>query len=476
VTHEVFLSHSTEDESAAQALCAALEHRDIRVWIAPRDILPGLSWRASIIQAIDDAQVMVLVFSSAANASDDVAIEIERALDKNLKVVPFFIEDIRPTGSFAYAIGNLQWLNAFPSPMDAHYDRLSKVVRQFATPRPVDGPIPKDSYPRPPPPGVADRPNEPTRPPTRVVDFLRGPYFKLADAVSAADPGDRILVRPGTYDEGLVLDKPLEIINEGKTDEVIVQANGSIALAFRTTLGRVVNITLRQLGGGSYFAVDIVQGCLHLEGCHIESDSLAGIAVHGTESDPVIRNNRISRCAKSGVVVFDRARGALENNDITENKAFGVVIRDGANPVLRSNLIHGNEPGGVSVDEGLGRIEDNTISDNRGEGVLVANEANPVLQRNKIFGNERAGIYLYDRGGSTVRENRIFDNHNSGIAIRTEGNPIIQENLISGNNGKGVWCSDRAAGVVENNDLRKNNFGAFWKSDDCTTTYVGNNE
>jgi parallel beta-helix repeat protein len=144
--------------------------------------------------------------------------------------------------------------------------------------------------------------------------------------------------------------------------------------------------------------------------------------------------------------VFDRARGTLENNDITENKAFGVVIRDGANPVLRSNLIHGNEPGEVSVDEGLGRIEDNTISDNRGEGVLVANEATPFLQRNKIFGNERAGIYLCDRGGSTVRENKIFDNHNSGIAIRTEGNPIIQENWISGNNGKGVWCSDRAAG------------------------------
>jgi parallel beta-helix repeat protein len=315
-----------------------------------------------------------------------------------------------------------------------------------------------------------------TQPQIRVVDFLRGPYFTLAKAVSDADPGDRILVRPGTYEQGLVLDKPLEIINEGKTEEVIVQAHGANALAFRTTLGRIVNITLRQLGGGDYFAVDIVQGRLNIEGCHIESVSLAGISVHGTEADPVIRNNRIRGCLKSGVVMFDHARGTLEENDIAENNGFGVVIRDGANPVLRSNNIHNNEQGGVMTDGSLGRIEDNAISGNNGEGVVVANGANPVLQRNKIFRNTRAGIYVYDRGSSTVRENKIFDNHNSGIAIRTEGNPIIQENSISGNNGKGVWCNDRAAGVVENNDLGNNNFGAFWKSDDCTTRYVGNKE
>jgi parallel beta-helix repeat protein len=478
VTHEAFLSYSTRDESAARALCAALERRGIGVWMAPRDILPGLSWTASITHGIDNAGVMVLVYSSAANASEHIEREVQYALEIKLKVVPFRIEDIRPRDSFAFTIGNVQWLDAFSPPMEPHYDRLAKVLRQIAIARPSDALIPSDTdrRPLPEPSGEAERPNVSAKPPTHIVDFLRGPYYKLAEAIAAADAGDRILVRPGTYEERVVLDKALEIINEGKTDEVIIQANGANALAFRTERGRVVNITLRQRGGGNYSAVDIAQGRLHLEDCHIESDSLAGIAVHGTKTDPVIRNNRISRCLKSGVVVFDGARATLEKNDIAENNAFGVVIRDGANPVLRSNLIHGNELGGVSVDGGMGRIEDNTISDNRGEGVLVANEANPDLQRNKIFGNGRAGIYVYDRGASTVCDNKIFDNHNSGIAIRTEANPIIQKNLISGNNGKGVWCSDRAAGVVENNDLRKNNFGAFWKSDDCTTRYAGNNE
>lgn len=324
---------------------------------------------------------------------------------------------------------------------------------------------------------VIDEPVAITQPPIRVVDGLRGPYYTLADALAAAKPGDRILVRPGTYDGGVVLDKPLEIIGENKPGEVVIQAVSTNALAFRTTLGRVANMTLKQLGsGGDYFAVDIVQGRLTLEGCHIESASLAGIAVHGADADPIIRNNRIRRCVQSGVVIFDNAQGMLEENDISENRAFGIVIRDGADPVVRSNQIHDNEYGGVNVNRGLGRLEGNIISGNRAEGVLIANEANPVLQRNKVFKNARAGIYVYDRGGAIVRENNIFENSNSGIAIRTEGNPIIQENSISGNNGKGVWCHDRAAGVVENNNLRENKFGAFWKSHDSTTRYVGNQE
>ena len=101
-----------------------------------------------------------------------------------------------------------------------------------------------------------------------------------------------------------------------------------------------MNIKIRQFGGDNdCAAVDIVQGRLHLERCDIESAGLAGIAVHGAEADPVIRNNRISGCLESGIVVFDHARGTLEENDLTENKSFGVVISDGANPVLRSNRI-----------------------------------------------------------------------------------------------------------------------------------------
>jgi F-box protein 11 len=324
---------------------------------------------------------------------------------------------------------------------------------------------------------LLNRPADIPEPPTVVVDSLRGPHTTLASAISVANAGDRILVRPGTYEEGLVLDKPLEIIGQGRREEILIQAVGTNALAFRTTLGRVTNVTLRQFGGGDYFAVDISQGRLTLENCRIESDSLAGIAIHGGGADPIIRHNLIHRGRQSGVVVFDSGRGTLEENDVADNAVCGVVIRDGGNPVLRSNQIHDNRQVGVQLERGaLGRIEDNDIFKNQLEGIIINDQANPVVRLNRIYENTKAGIYVYDQGQGTLEGNQIHDNQNSGVAIRTEGNPIVQRNHITRNNGKGVWCDDHAMGVVENNDLRGNNFGAFWKSDNSTTRYVAHQE
>jgi TIR domain len=65
--------------------------------------------------------------------------------------------------------------------------------------------------------------NEPR---TRIVDALhRGDHTTLTDALKAAEPGDRILMRPGLYREGVGIDKPVEIIGDGEPDEVVIEAN-----------------------------------------------------------------------------------------------------------------------------------------------------------------------------------------------------------------------------------------------------------
>ncbi len=39
---DVFISYSSDDKLIADAICAELESRRIRCWIAPRDALPGI--------------------------------------------------------------------------------------------------------------------------------------------------------------------------------------------------------------------------------------------------------------------------------------------------------------------------------------------------------------------------------------------------------------------------------------------------
>jgi TIR domain len=63
-----------------------------------------------------------------------------------------------------------------------------------------------------------------TEPPTRTVDPMhRGDYTTITAAVQAANPGDRILVRPGLYEEGIIIDKPLEIVGDASPGEVVMR-------------------------------------------------------------------------------------------------------------------------------------------------------------------------------------------------------------------------------------------------------------
>jgi hypothetical protein len=128
MAHDVFLSYSSKDREIAEAACTALEAKGISTWIAPRDILPGGDWSASIVHAIADARIFVLVFSGHANESPQIKREVERAVNRGIPVVPVRVEDVRPTEALEYFISTPHWLDAFPPPMDEHMSYLADVV------------------------------------------------------------------------------------------------------------------------------------------------------------------------------------------------------------------------------------------------------------------------------------------------------------------------------------------------------------
>jgi TIR domain len=77
MARDVFVNYSIHDKTTADAVCATLEANGLRCWIAPRDIVPGMNWGEAIIDAINTSRVMVLVFSSNANTSQQILREDE---------------------------------------------------------------------------------------------------------------------------------------------------------------------------------------------------------------------------------------------------------------------------------------------------------------------------------------------------------------------------------------------------------------
>ncbi len=141
MARDVFISYSQPDRDCAFELVARLEGEGIQCWIAPRDIAPSADWAAEIMDAISAARTMILVFSAGSNQSPQVRREVERAVHKQLSILPFRIEDVLPSKSLEFFLSTQHWMDAFPPPREPHYARLCAHLKmQFAAslPAPMD--------------------------------------------------------------------------------------------------------------------------------------------------------------------------------------------------------------------------------------------------------------------------------------------------------------------------------------------------
>ncbi|MBI1373162.1 MAG: TIR domain-containing protein [Phycisphaera sp.] len=127
--HDVFVSYSSNDKPVAEAVCGALESQRVRCWIAPRDIAAGANWGSAIIGAIEDCRIMVVIYSSHANMSQQVLREVERAVAKNVTIIPFRIEDAKMSPDMEYFLSATHWLDAMGDELDSHLGRLVTMTK-----------------------------------------------------------------------------------------------------------------------------------------------------------------------------------------------------------------------------------------------------------------------------------------------------------------------------------------------------------
>jgi hypothetical protein len=128
VAHDIFISYSSKDKVIADAVCAKLEENGVRVWIAPRDVLAGADFAESIVDAIDNSKLVVLIWSARANHSGHILNEVNQAFDQGIAIIPFRIQDVPPDGAMRYYIGRTHWLDAIDPPLEKHIARLVQIV------------------------------------------------------------------------------------------------------------------------------------------------------------------------------------------------------------------------------------------------------------------------------------------------------------------------------------------------------------
>ena len=128
--HDIFISFSSQDSAKAKSICGRLESEGFGCWISSRDVKPGENYQAAIVAAIKSAKVMVLVFSSSANLSNEILKELSLASAFKVSVIPVRTVDVTPQGAFLYELITRQWIDAFKR-WDAAMDDLVRTAKRI---------------------------------------------------------------------------------------------------------------------------------------------------------------------------------------------------------------------------------------------------------------------------------------------------------------------------------------------------------
>jgi len=129
MTHDVFISHSSNDIALANVVCSALEAEGINCWLAPRDISPGQDWPEAIVEAITESLALVLIFSFNAKDSEHVQNELAIAVDSGVFIIPLRFDDIPLEGSMQYYLSDKQWLDVTNPPSESEIQILTETIR-----------------------------------------------------------------------------------------------------------------------------------------------------------------------------------------------------------------------------------------------------------------------------------------------------------------------------------------------------------
>lgn len=252
------------------------------------------------------------------------------------------------------------------------------------------------------------------------------PGESIQAAVNAADPGDTIIVRDGTYTENVDVNKQLIIRSENGPANCVIRAVNPNDHVFEVTAD---NVTING------FTVTGATG-----------RSMAGIYLGGGVEYATISNNSISGNHR-GVILSYSDNNTLSANNITSSD---ISTDGGMYPGIGIVLDHSN----------ANSILDNTISFNNCMGIDFYFSAFNRILRNEIS-NNFAGIYMNRGSNNTISANNVTSNEQ---CLSFEGAGNVNNILYLNNFIRGRWSNFMAP------DSRNT-----WNSpEEITYTYRGN--
>ena len=237
---------------------------------------------------------------------------------------------------------------------------------------------------------------------TLIVDPNRPECFALpSEALNQAEPTDQVFIRPGMYEDRLVItERPIYLIGAGRDQVTIFSRRSGPCYLQRVTGGQMSGITFRYVGSDQHSALNILDSTCTISHCRATEGLLSGVVIYGHDCRPTLLENEICYNRESGLFSFAGAQPYLRENQCFGNHHFGIAARDqGTRPDIIKNICRDNMLSGLLLfSQAQALILDNTFEQNAHWGAVLTPDSEPTpkveeLPQSNTFTNNPRGEY-----------------------------------------------------------------------------------
>lgn len=204
-----------------------------------------------------------------------------------------------------------------------------------------------------------------------------GNYTTLQDAINASNPGDTIVVLPGSYGTATI-EKPLSIVGQqAVTEELFIRASNV------TVDGLIIR--------SCYHAITIEGDDNIIRNCIITNNTY-GITIEGNKND--ILDNKIFKNFYYGIWVDYASGNEINGNEMYWN-SYGIFLQQSDSNVILFNLVRNN-----------------------GVNLKIQGSMDNIVKRNTLKEAEEKGIYFCcESRHNIVYENNFINNTQNAYAF-----------------------------------------------------------
>ncbi|MFE7593984.1 right-handed parallel beta-helix repeat-containing protein [Kitasatospora sp. NPDC057512] len=244
-----------------------------------------------------------------------------------------------------------------------------------------------------------------------------GSYRTIGEALQAAGSGAVISVRPGRYDENLVLTKAVGITAADVRGSVRISPRRGSVVQVLTEAVQLTGLVL-QGQDDELPAVDVPRGRLTVRDCEVIGNAWTAVLTRGP-GELVMRGSRVTNPAGAGLVETSTGSSVIEDSVVEHLGTSAVVIGERADPTVRRCVLR----------------------DARGNGLCANGEARGVVEDCEISGTDKPAVALEERSSTRLLRTAIRDSA-LGVFVGSAARVVLEDCSVTAVRGHGYVLTD----------------------------------